>query len=352
MPTMGQIQIFAVASCVFLGLLVISTQSNGSFVADLMGITIHTNFTEFILLGFSDFSPLSQAWLFTFFVTAYILSLIGNSLIILAVTLDPLLDTPMYFFLRNLSLIELCTTNVVIPKVLELFLFVEKTMSFVGCIAQMFVFFSLAVSECLLLMVMAFDRYLAICYPLRYMSIISTKLCHQFICGSWTIGSLVSLGQTTFIFTLTYCRSNLIAHFFCDIPPLLSLACTNTFMNKISVFTACFCGATLPLLLILCSYINILSSILHIRSTEGQHKALSTCGSHLMSVLLYYGTAMFMYLRLGSETSRNNDRMIALFYCLIIPTINPFIYSLRNKDMKKAIWRLIRKISGVFSQSC
>ncbi|KAM3915991.1 olfactory receptor 10AG1-like [Leptodactylus fuscus] len=308
-----------------------------------MGLISHTNFTEFILLGFSDFSSLSQAWLFTFFVMAYILSIIGNGLIILAVTLDPLLDTPMYFFLRNLSLFEFCATNVVVPKVLEHFLSIEKTMSFVGCIVQMFVFFSLAVSECFFLMVMAFDRYLAICCPLRYMSIMSTKLCYQLTLGSCVIGSLVSLGQTTFIFTLPYCRSNIIPHFFCDIPPLLTLACANTFRNKLSVFIACICGAAIPLVVILCSYVNIIYSIFLMNSVEGRQKALTTCGAHLVSVILTYGMAMFMYLRLDRNGLGENDRIIALFYCIIIPTMNPLIYSLRNKDMKAALGRQVLK---------
>ncbi|KAM5151627.1 olfactory receptor 10A5-like [Mantella aurantiaca] len=266
----------------------------------------------------------------------------GNWLIILVVTLEPLLDTPMYFFLRNLSLIELCTTNVIVPKVLQNFLSSEKSISFLGCATQMYVFFTFAVTECVFLMVMAFDRYMAICCPLRYTSVMNKMLCYKLTAGSWVVGSLVSLGQTSFIFSLPYCNSNRIAHFFCDIPPVLTLACADTFSNKLSVFIACFCGATLPLIGIFCSYINILYAILLIRSMEGRHKALSTCGSHLVSVILYYSTAMFMYLRLGSNGSDENDRMIALFYCIIIPTINPLVYSLRNKDMKTALGKLFR----------
>ncbi|KAM3915994.1 olfactory receptor 5F1-like [Leptodactylus fuscus] len=317
-----------------------------------MGRDWPSNVTEFLLLGFSDFAFSYQVSFLAFFVLSYILSLIGNGLIILTVTLDSHLHSPMYFFLRNLSVIELCSPSVVIPKTLENFMSEKRSISFMGCILQMFIFLTLGISECVFLGVMAFDRYMAICHPLQYRSVMSPKLCYKMTVGSWMIGSLISLGQTSFIFSLPFCNSYLIPHFFCDIPPLLTLSCANTFINELSIFIACFCGATLPLLLILCSYINILRSILLIRSVEGRHKVLSTCGSHLMSVLLYYGTAMFMYLRLGSETSSNNDRMIALFYCLIIPTINPFIYSLRNKDMKKAIWRLIWKNVGVFSQSC
>ncbi|XP_069591801.1 olfactory receptor 10AG1-like [Ranitomeya imitator] len=285
---------------------------------------------------------------FTLLIMLFILSLIGNGLIIVTVTLDPVLHTPMYFFLRNLSVIELCSISVVVPKALENFMSEKRSISRVGCSIQMYIYFTFAVSECVFLGVMAFDRYMAICHPLQYMSVMSPKLCYRMTIGSWAVGSFVSLGQTSFIFSLPFCGSNLIAHFFCDIPPLLTLACANTFMNKVSVFMACLCGATLPLLLILCSYINILSSVLIIRSTEGRRKALSTCGSHLASVLLFYGTAMFMYLRLDSDASSKSDRMIALFYCVIIPTINPLIYSLRNKEMKNAIWTLLWKMPRYF----
>nr|DBA18943.1 TPA: hypothetical protein GDO54_014834 [Pyxicephalus adspersus] len=302
-----------------------------------MGIKCHSNNTEFFLLGFSDFYPIYQACILAFFVISYIFSTFGNGLIIVVVTLAPLLDTPMYFFLRNLSFLELCTTNVIVPKVLQNSLSSQKSISTLDCAAQMFVFFTFAVSECVFLMVMAFDRYVAICCPLRYTSIITRKLCYQLTAGSWMVGFLVSLGQTSFIFSLPYCKSNHIAHFFCDIPPLLTLAHADTFNNKLSIFIACICGAALPLVVILCSYINILCSILLIHCVEGRHKALSTCISHLLSVVLYYGTAMFMYLRLGSSGPGENDRMIALFYCIIIPTVNPLIYSLRNKDMKTAL---------------
>ncbi|XP_018411248.1 PREDICTED: olfactory receptor 10AG1-like [Nanorana parkeri] len=302
-----------------------------------MGIEIHSNITEFLLLGFSDFSPVSQSSIMAFFVFSYICSVLGNGLIIVLATAEPHLDTPMYFFLRNLSFIELCTTNVVVPKVLENLWSGKKSISFLGCAAQMSVFFTFAVSECVFLMMMAFDRYMAICCPLRYTSVMNTGMCYKLTTGSWVVGSLVYFSQTWYIFSLPYCNSNHIVHFFCDFPPVLTLACADTFIIKLSVSIACICGAALPLLVIFCSYIKILYSVLFIRSMEGRHKALSTCGAHLVSVVLYYGTAMFMYLRLGTSGPGANDRMIALFYCIIIPTVNPLIYSLRNKDMKTAL---------------
>ncbi|XP_063285669.1 olfactory receptor 10AG1-like [Pelobates fuscus] len=305
-----------------------------------MGRDLNTNVTEFIFLGFSDLSSSLQSVLFSFFLIGYILTLLGNGLIILTVTSDPVLHTPMYFFLRNLSLLELIYTTVTIPKVLEDFTSKKRSISFTGCAVQMFIFFAAGVSECVFLAVMAFDRYVAICHPLRYMSVMNRTFCYKLTAGSWAMGVFESLRDTTFIFTLPYCNSNYLNHFFCDIPPLLSLACANTFINELSVFMACLVGATIPFLLILCSYINILSSIMRIHSAEGRHKALSTCGSHLTSVILFYGAAMFMYLRLGTQGSTGNDRMIALFYCMVIPAINPLIYSLRNKDMKTALLEL------------
>ncbi|KAM8962438.1 olfactory receptor 10AG1-like [Pelodytes ibericus] len=308
-----------------------------------MGTNPRTNVTEFLFLGFSDLSPSLQAVLFFFFLVAYIVTVLGNGLIILTVTFDRVLHTPMYFFLRNLSFLELFFTTVTIPKVLVDFRSKKRSISFIGCAVQMFVFFSVGVSECIFLAVMAFDRYMAICHPLRYMSVMTRSLCFMLTVGSWAMGFIVSFGQTTFIFTLPYCSSNHLDHFFCDIPPLLSLACTNTFINELTVFLACLVGATIPFLLILSSYINILSSIMLIRSSEGRQKALSTCGSHLTSVILFYGAAMFMYLRLGSHGSSGNDRTMALFYCMVIPAINPMIYSLRNKDMKRALGKLMVK---------
>ncbi|XP_056392730.1 olfactory receptor 10AG1-like [Hyla sarda] len=302
------------------------------------------NVTEFFLLGFSDLPPSLQAIIFSFFLCSYILTIIGNGLIILSVSFEPILKTPMYFFLRNLSFHELCLTTVTVPKVLENFLSKERTISFVACASQMFFFFCIGVSECVFLGVMAFDRYMAICHPLQYTLVMSPKMCHKLTIGSWVIGSLVSLVQTSYIFSLPYCGSNRIAHFFCDNPSLLNLACTNTFINELLLFVSCMCAAGIPFLLILCSYVKILSSILLIHSSEKRHKALSTCSSHLISVFLFYGTAMFTYLRLGTYGSDDNDRMISLFYCIVIPAINPLIYSLRNKEMKTAIRKLMTKI--------
>ncbi|XP_068103510.1 olfactory receptor 10AG1-like [Hyperolius riggenbachi] len=311
---------------------------------------MHTNITHFFLLGFSDLSPSLQGVLFMFFLLAYVLTVIGNGLIILAVSFEPVLNTPMYFFLRNLSFHELCSITITVPKVLENFLSDEKSVSVLSCVFQMFIFFANGVSECVFLAVMALDRYLAICHPLRYTSVMSKTLCYQLTVSSLVIGLFVSLVDTSIVFSLPYCGPNHIAHFFCDVPPLLSLACSNTFKHELSIFISCLCGAALPFLLIVCSYIKILISILAMRSSEGRQKALSTCSSHLVSVILFYGTAMSMYLRLGTSRSDKNDRMISLFYCLVIPVINPLVYSLRNKEMKAALRKLILKMKNNLSE--
>nr|DBA18942.1 TPA: hypothetical protein GDO54_014833 [Pyxicephalus adspersus] len=302
-----------------------------------------TNITDFILLGFSDLSFPAQASLFIFFLCAYVVTLLGNGLILLMVTIDSLLHTPMYFFLRNLSFLEICFTAVIVPKAMQNFS-VKCVTSFIGCATQMYIFLAIGVCECIFLMVMAIDRYMAICQPLRYKSVMTRLLCYQLTVVCWIIGLLLSLGQTIYVFSLPYCGSNSIAHFFCDIPPLLNIACGNIFNNKLSVIIACMCGAVVPFILILCSYVNILSSILLINSSQGRHKALSTCGSHLVSVLLFYGTAMLTYLRLGTEASGDKDWVITLFYYIAVPALNPLIYSLRNQDMKTALRKLPSRI--------
>ncbi|XP_069841114.1 olfactory receptor 10AG1-like [Dendropsophus ebraccatus] len=299
------------------------------------------NFTDFFLLGFTDLPPSTQAILFTFFLCAYFLTIFGNGIIIVTLSFGTLLQTPMYFFLRNLSFHEICLTTSFIPKVLENFLSKDRTISFSGCALQMGIFFTIGISECVFLGIMAFDRYMAICHPLRYPMVMNTKLCYQLTLASWSFGSFVSVAQTWYIFTLPFCRSRRIVHFFCDNPAIIKLACTNTFLINLLRLVSAFCAAGIPFLLILCSYIKILSSILLIHSSEGRHKALSTCSSHLASVFLLYGTVLVTYLKFGTNGSDDNDRMVSLFYCNVIPVVNPLIYSLRNKEMKVAIRKFI-----------
>ncbi|KAE8578392.1 hypothetical protein XENTR_v10023507 [Xenopus tropicalis] len=302
-----------------------------------------SNFTEFLLLGFSDFHFKHQVSIFMFFCSAYVFTLLGNVLVIVTVTSDSRLHTPMYFFLRNLSFIELCFITVTVPKAMHIFMSEMKSISLIGCAFQMLAFVSLGGTECLFLAVMAFDRYMAICHPLRYMTVLSHKMCFHLTTGSWVVGIFVAFGLTSSVFSVPCCNSNRILHFFCDIPPVLNLACVNTFKSEMFVLIACILVGMIPFLAILGSYINILYSVGLIRSKEVRHKAVSTCGSHLVSLILFYGATMFVYLRLGTQGFTGNDRIIAPVYCIIIPAINPLIYSLRNKDMKLSVSKLLHK---------
>ncbi|XP_056392728.1 olfactory receptor 10J4-like [Hyla sarda] len=301
---------------------------------------VSCNGTTFILLGFSDLSLVAQICLFLFFFVCYLLSLVGNGLIISAVTFSSRLYTPMYLFLKVLSFVELLSINSTVPKALQSFFWDGRSISLVGCATEFFTFVVAAACECALLTVMAFDRYVAICHPLRYTTVMTTNLCYQitFCIFAFAIGNAVI--ECFLIFSLPYCESHLVAHFFCDIPPMMSIACANTFIVEVYQLLISVTATVLPTILIFCSYARILTSIFLLSSTESRHKAFSTCGSHLVSVIIFFGTAMFVHLRLDNPFSSYEDRMLAISYCIIIPTINPLIYSLKNKEMKKAIRRL------------
>ncbi|KAG9462523.1 hypothetical protein GDO78_013941 [Eleutherodactylus coqui] len=301
----------------------------------------------FLLLGFSDMSISTQASLFVFFLLSYLLSWIGNGVIMFTVTLTPRLHSPMYFFLRILSFSEILLITSTVPKTLQSFFHGGSTITFIGCVTQFFTFTVGAGCDCTLLTVMAFDRYMAICHPLRYTSVMSVVVCYSLTMVCWAFATMNAIIHCVLLFSLPYCGSHFIAHFFCDVPPLIRLACINTFSVEVCLFILSTTTTVLPPILIFCSYIKILTSIFHIRSTESRRKAFSTCGSHLVSVIIFYGTAMFVHLRLGNPFSPYNDRMLALSYCVIIPTINPFIYGLKNNEMKEAIRKINRNILGL-----
>ncbi|XP_078497448.1 olfactory receptor 2D2-like [Lissotriton helveticus] len=300
-----------------------------------------TEVWEFILIGFSDLPLHQQTILFVILVTIYLMTVMGNSLTIVLVTVDRHLHTPMYFFLRGLSFLDICYINVTVPDVLKGLLSTQNTILFVGCAVQMYFFICFATIDCFLLAVMAYDRYVAICYPLRYPAIMSKRLCTQLVVYCWGSGFLLSMGQTTFIFSLPYHSSNVIAHFFCDIPPVITLASTDTFFNQIAIFIYTILVILGPFLLILTSYVRILRTILKMHSASGMKKAFSTCTSHLFSVSLLYASGTVMYLRPTSSHTQNTDRLLAMFYVLLMPMFNPIIYSLRNKEMKEAFQKLI-----------
>ncbi|KAM4707079.1 olfactory receptor 10A7-like [Discoglossus pictus] len=302
---------------------------------------------EFILLGFTNYSLELQLFLFILFLFIYIFTLLGNFIIITVTKLDPLLHTPMYFFLRNLSFLEICYITVTIPKLLQTFVAKRKIISFHGCCIQMYCFFTLGVTECFILSVMAYDRYVAICYPLRYFSIMNKNTCFKLALISWASGSIISLSQAASIFTLPYCGPNLINHFFCDIPPLLKLACTDTSPNQISESICAFLVLPLPFVLVLYSYARIIRTCLRMSTNTGNKKIFSTCISHFVSVTLFFGTGGFTYVRVKTSDTPDNDKVLSLLYSVVTPLLNPLIYSLRNQEVKGGFWKLIHRKVGI-----
>uniref|UniRef100_A0A8C4W160 Olfactory receptor n=2 Tax=Gopherus evgoodei TaxID=1825980 RepID=A0A8C4W160_9SAUR len=297
-----------------------------------------TTVTEFIFLGLTD-HPELQVPLFSLFLVIYLITLTGNLGMIILIRSDPQLHTPMYFFLINLSLVDFCYSSVITPKLLVGFLAGNKVISFNGCATQFFFFSSFVGIECLLLAVMAYDRYVAICNPLLYTVIMSHRVCVLLAAGSFLAGFVNSMIHTISMFQLPFCASNIINHFFCDVPPLLKLSCASTFINEVVIFAFASLIEISCLLAILISYVYILSAILRIRSTEGRHKVFSTCASHLTAVTVFFGTTLFMYLRPSSSSSMNQDKVVSVFYTVVIPMLNPLIYSLRNKEVKDALRR-------------
>ncbi|NXP52254.1 O10C1 protein, partial [Heliornis fulica] len=290
----------------------------------------------FVILGFSH-RPDMKVMFFILFLFIYITTVLGNLIIILVINMDPVLHTPMYFFLRNLSFLEICYTSVTLPRVMVNLLSSDTSISFAGCAAQMYFFLFFGATECCLLAAMAYDRYQAICNPLHYMDVMSKKLCIQLVAFSWICGNLVAIGHTTFIFSLPFCGSNVINHFFCEIQPVLMLVCVDTYWNELQIILAAALVILMPFLLILISYSLIISSILKIKSAKGRYKAFSTCFSHLTVVTLFYGTAVFIYIRPKSSYSLDVDKVLSLFYSVVSPILNPVIYSLRNREVKGAL---------------
>ncbi|XP_078520283.1 olfactory receptor 1M1-like [Lissotriton helveticus] len=292
--------------------------------------------TEFILFGFSDFNE-HQKFLFVTFLIMYILTLLGNIVIITLIVRDPRLHTPMYYLLRCLSVIDICFTSTTIPKLLFDLLREVKTISFVGCFTQMFFFHSIGNMDSFLLALMAYDRYVAICRPLHYTLVMSKKLCFLLISGSYVIVCLHSLLYTLWTSRFTYCGSKKINHFFCDIPPIFNLSCSDL---TSFTFTQLIEGGTMlcvPFLCIAVSYARIVSSIMKMSTAVAKHKAFSTCSSHIAVVTLFYGSTVAIYVRPASARSLDSDRFISVMYIVVTPMLNPFIYSLRNKEVKGAL---------------
>ncbi|XP_036623453.1 olfactory receptor 7C1-like isoform X8 [Trichosurus vulpecula] len=300
-----------------------------------------THDSEFLLLGFSE-KPLIQP-LFGLFLGIYMVTIVGNLLIMLTIGSDSHLHIPMYFFLSNLSFVDLCLVSTTVPKMLENILIHSKAIPYAGCLAQMYFFMVFTCMDNLLLTMMAYDRFVAICHPLHYVSIMNPQLCGLLVLLSWTISLLISLLHSMMAMQLSFCKDHDIPHFFCDLSQVLKLSCSDTFINNILVYFATSLLGVVPLTGILFSYTKICSSILRVPSPGGKYKAFSTCGSHLCVVSLFYGTAFGVYLSSSTAHSSWKNSITSVMYAVITPMLNPFIYSLRNKDIKDALRRLISR---------
>ncbi|XP_066476910.1 olfactory receptor 5F1-like [Tiliqua scincoides] len=298
-----------------------------------------TTVTEFILLGFAG--PEQQLPLFVVFLMIYIITLMGNLGMIILIRISARLQTPMYFFLCNLSVVDICYSSVVTPRMLINFLAGSKSISFTACFVQLYFFVGWVCTECFLLAAMAYDRYMAICSPLLYSAVMSPRVCAPLVAGSCFIGFTNAMITVCFLSRLPYCGSNIIRHFFCDTPPLLALSSNSYITETIISFLA---GVTTigSLLIIVFSYLFILFAILKIRSAQGRHKAFSTCTSHLTAVTVFYGTLIFTYLRPNTSYSLGRDQVASVFYTVVVPMLNPLIYSLRNKEVKEAFKQSMR----------
>ncbi|XP_068110966.1 olfactory receptor 5AR1-like [Hyperolius riggenbachi] len=301
-----------------------------------MDCSNHTSATRFFLRGLSEVSYF-QVLCFLLFLMIYILTVVGNLLLILIVRISQYLQTPMYFLLSNLSIIDLGFSSSIIPNLLVNTLSKDRGISLFGCAVQMFFSLALGATECILLAIMAYDRFVAICRPLHYSTIMNRKLCLCLVVGSWSFCCINSTIHVVLTFNEPYFQSQHINHFFCEIPPFLQISCRDTRLHEVLVYVSAIIIVMCSFLLTVISYFNIISTILKIRSSHGRQKAFSTCGSHLTVVTLYYGTIMFMYMRPPSAHSPETDKVMAFLYTAVTPMLNPFIYSIRNKDVKRAV---------------
>ncbi|XP_012605324.2 olfactory receptor 5AN6 [Microcebus murinus] len=298
--------------------------------------------TKFILLGFSDF-PKLKIVLFAVFLGTYLLTVAWNLGLIILIRVDSCLHTPMYFFLSNLSFLDFCYVTSTTPKMLSDFFQKSKSISFMGCTIQYFFFSSLGLTECCLLAAMAYDRYAAICNPLLYTAIMSPTLCGHMVVGAYITGTFGSLIQLCALLQLHFCGPNVINHFFCDLPQLLVLSCSETFFLQVIKFVIAVIFGLMSVLVIVISYGYIIATILKISSVEGRSKAFNTCASHLTAVTFFFGSGLFVYMHPSSDNSLGYDKMASVFYTVVIPMLNPLIYSLRNKEIKDGLKRCKKK---------
>ncbi|XP_028611599.1 olfactory receptor 8B3-like [Grammomys surdaster] len=307
-----------------------------------MGFKNDSSVTEFILVGLTK-EPDLQCPLFILFLVMYVVTVLGNLGLISLIGLNSHLHTPMYFFLFNLSFVDLWYSSVFTPKMLMSFISEENIISYRGCMTQLFFFSFFSISECYVLTSMAYDRYVAICNPLLYTSVMSPKLCLSLMFSSYMMAFSGAMAHTGCMLRLIFCDANTINHYFCDILPLLQLSCTSTYVNELEVFVVVGINILVPSITVFISYGFIISSIFHISSKEGRSKAFSTCSSHIIAVSLFFGSGAFMYLKPSSAESMNEGKISSLFYTNTVPLLNPLIYSLRNKDVKVALMKTLSK---------
>ncbi|XP_036898689.1 olfactory receptor 1P1-like [Sturnira hondurensis] len=306
---------------------------------------------EFLLWGLSE-QPEQQHILFLLFLWMYVLTVAGNLLVVLAIGTDTRLHTPMYFFLAILSCADILFTSTTVPKALVNIQSKSRSISYAGCLAQLYFFLTFGDMDIFLLATMAYDRYIAICHPLHYMMIMNRQRCILLVTVCWTLTSLVAMTHTFLIFRLSFCSKKVVPDFFCDLGPLMKVSCSDTQVNQLVLFFLGGAVILMPFMLILVSYIHIFLAILRVPSAKGRYKAFSTCGSHLVVVALFFGTVIRAYLCSSSSSSNSvqEDTAAAVMYTVVTPLLNPFIYSLRNKDMKGALGRLLRgKVSFLWS---
>ncbi|KAM8901867.1 olfactory receptor 2W1 [Lycaon pictus] len=301
----------------------------------------YTSLHGFVLLGFSDY-PKLEMMLSGVVTVFYFITWVGNTAIIIASLLDSCLHTPMYFFLRNLSFLDLCFTTSIIPQMLVNLWGPDKTISYIGCVIQLYIYMWLGSTECLLLAVMSYDRFTAICKPLHYLIIMNPHFCLKIIITVWSISLANSVALCTLTLNLPRCGNNLLDHFLCELPAIVKIACIDTTTVEMSVFALGIVFVLTPLSLILLSYGYIAKAVLRIKSKAGRKKSMNTCGSHLTVVSIFYGTIIYMYLQPGNSASLDQGKFLTLFYTIITPSLNPLIYTLRNKDMKNALRKLVR----------
>ncbi|XP_077169509.1 olfactory receptor 2AP1-like [Paroedura picta] len=306
-----------------------------------------TDVTRFILLGFGNAEDLNVL-LFLLFLAIYLVILSGNLLLVVLVMVEQHLHTPMYFFLANLSFLESCYTSTILPRMLASFVTRDKSISLLGCVLQMHFFSTLGATECYLFAVMSYDRYLAICKPLHYAILMNERMCILLVAVSWVIGLLLITVLTSLLSQLNFCSRYTIDHFFCDFTPIVRLSCSDTHIVEMAAFITSSLGILPTFLITVASYVFIITTILKIPSITGRQKAFSTCSSHLTVVSIFYGSLMFVYVFPTMEKVKDLNKIFSFLYAVLTPMVNPFIYSLRNQEVKSSLRKTVLSVLGVF----